>query len=211
MNKRLIDTGLKELKDMSLNMGLYSLASFQKSIDAFVKWKNIKDDLISRSYQLMMKREEINSIAVELIARYQPLASDLRYLKSAMDIAYNFLRIGRYSADIVITIADFEDVRGKCDIGIASNLIKVVENMLNLSVELLEKPDSKKAENIYTLDSIADEEYRKVLEEIMGSRNLKCGLALALVSRYLERIGDHAYYIGDSVYYYLEGSRLTKI
>ena len=211
MNKRLIDAGLKELKEMSLNMGLYSLASFHKSMDAFAKWKNIKDDLISRSYQLMMKREEINSLAVELIARYQPLASDLRYLKSVMDIAYNFLRIGRYSADIVITIADFEDVRGKCDIGIANNLINVVENMLNLSVELLEKPDSKKAENIYILDSTADEEYRKILEKIMGSRNLKCGLALALVSRYLERIGDHAYYIGDSVYYYLEGSRLTKI
>ncbi len=211
MNRRLIDTGLKELREMLLNMGLYSLASFQKSIEAFRKWRNIKDEMISRSYQLMMKREEVNSLAVELIARYQPLASDLRYLKSAMDIAYNFLRIGRYSADIVITIADFEDMRGICDIGIVNNLINAVDKMLNLSVELLENPDSKKAEEIYTLDSTADNEYRKILEKTMGSKNLKCSLALALVSRYLERIGDHTYYIGDSVYYYLEGSRLTKI
>lgn len=210
MDSRLIDRGLQELNKMLMELGLYSYASFKKAVDALKKWRYIGEDLISRSYQLMMKREEINSLAIELIARYQPLASDLRYLKSAMEIAYNFLRIGRYSADIAMSLMDFKDAEGQCDVSELDSLIGIVNDMLHLAMELIEKPDSDKAELIYELDSKADEEYRNVLEKIMKFDNMKCGLILALVARYLERIGDHAYYIADSVYYYLNGYRIAK-
>jgi|Deesub1362B_J571_1020462.scaffolds.fasta_scaffold00003_265 phosphate transport system protein len=210
MDSRLIDSGLQELNKMLMELGLYSYASFKKAVDALRNWKYIGEDLISRSYQLMMKREEINSLAIELIARYQPLASDLRYLKSAMEIAYNFLRIGRYSADIAMSLIDFRDAEGKCEVDKLEPLIEVVYEMLQLAMELIENPDSTKAENIYKLDSQADEEYRRVLEIIIKLDNIKCGLMLALVARYLERIGDHAYYIADSVYYYLNGYRIAK-
>ena len=210
MPKRLIDMGLKELAKMLLDMSLYSYASFERAVDAIRKRRNITKELIARSYQLMMKREEINSLAIELIARYQPLATDLRYLKSVMEIAYNLLRIGRYSADISVSISDYLIDNESCSTSILNTLIDKVDKMLQLTLDIIENPDSDKAEKIYSLDEEVDEEYRKVLEKILNVSDVKCGLALALIARYLERLGDHSYYIADSVYYFLNGYRLVR-
>ena len=46
-------------------------------------------------------QEEVADVAIELIARYQPVAGDLRFIRSCMEIAYGFSRFGRYSYDIV--------------------------------------------------------------------------------------------------------------
>ena len=210
MPRRLIDKGLKELGKMILDMSLYSYASFERAVEAMRKRRDIREELVARSYQLMMKREEINSLAIELIARYQPLASDLRYLKSVMEIAYNLLRIGRYSADIAVSISDYlmDDVH--CETSLLEDLISKVDDMLQLTLDIVEHPDADKAEKIYSLDEEVDDEYRNVLEKILNIKDVKCGLALALIARYLERIGDHSYYIADSVYYYLNGYRLIR-
>ncbi|RLG59512.1 hypothetical protein DRN87_05435, partial [Candidatus Geothermarchaeota archaeon] len=129
MPKRLIHKGLKDLSKMILEMSLYSYASFEKAVDAIRRGRDIRGDLIARSYQLMMKREEINSLAIELIARYQPLASDLRYLKAIMDVAYNLLRIGRYSADISISVSDYLINNEKCNSSVINSLIEKVGEM----------------------------------------------------------------------------------
>ena len=210
MPKRLIHKGLKDLSKMILEMSLYSYASFEKAVDAIRRGRDIRRDLIARSYQLMMKREEINSLAIELIARYQPLASDLRYLKAIMDVAYNLLRIGRYSADISISVSDYLINNEKCNSSVINSLIEKVGEMLQLTLDIIEHPDADKAEQIYFLDEAVDDEYRRILEKILDINDAKCGLALALIARYLERLGDHCYYIADSIYYYLNGYRLIK-
>jgi len=210
MVKRLIETGLNELRKMIIDMSLYSYASFERASNAIWEYRNISNELIARSYQLMMKREEINSLAIELIARYQPLASDLRYLKSIMEIAYNLLRIGRYSADIALSIADYLISDKSCNKDILKELVNKVDEMLQLSLDIIENPDSDKAEKIYELDEEVDREYRKVLENVLRIKDIKCGLSIALIARYLERIGDHSYYIADGVYYYLNGYRLVR-
>ena len=208
---RLIDRGLKELKRMTLEMGLYSHASYRKAINALNELRDISGELIKRSYQLMMKREEVSSLAIELIARFQPLASDLRYIKSIMEIAYDYLRIGRYSADISLAIRDLAGEDGGCDVSIAEKLINSVDHMITLSIELLESPEEDKAQKIIDLDNVVDEEYRRVIEKVIEWGDVKCGLLVAFVARYLERIGDHAYYIADSIYYYLNGYRIAKV
>ena len=211
MSPRLIDKGLEELHKMTMEMGLYSHASFKKAIDALENMHDNSGELVRRSYQLMMKREEINSLAVELIARYQPLASDLRYIKSIMEIAYDYLRIGRYSADISLAIKDIIGAGETCPVEHLKKLVTAVDHMVTLSIELLEKPDNQKAYKIFELDDEVDREYRKIIEEVIKMGDTKCGVLMAFVARYLERIGDHAYYVADSIHYYLNGYRIAKV
>ena len=210
MVKRLIEAGLNELRKMIIDTSLYSYASFERAVDAIKKRRNIYDELVARSYQLMMKREEINSLAIELIARYQPLATDLRYLKSIMETTYNLMRIGRYSADMAASVSDYLINEKGCNSTMLDTLIQKVDDMLQLTLDIIEKPDTEKAEEIYSLDGEVDDEYRNVLERIFNIHKVKCGLSLALIARYLERIGDHSYYIADSIYYYLNGYRLIR-
>ena len=67
-------------------------------------------------------QDETADLAIELIARYQPVATDLRFIRSCMEIAYGFSRFGRYAYDIVEvleTIGPIPDCDKTAVLGIA--------------------------------------------------------------------------------------------
>ena len=73
-----------------------------------------KKHIFEQSEKLKMLQDEVTDLAVELIARYQPVATDLRFIKSCMEIAYGYSRFGRYSYDIVDVLETLGPLSG-CD------------------------------------------------------------------------------------------------
>jgi len=80
---RLMDIGLEKLRNMVLDMADLSQNTVSTSIDAFVQGRDLRDRIYSWSEELRMLQDEVSELAVELIARYQPVASDLRFIKSS--------------------------------------------------------------------------------------------------------------------------------
>src|SRR3989441_6982606 len=74
---RLMDIGLEKLRNMVLDMAELSQNTVSTSIDAFVQGRDLRDRIYSWSEELRMLQDEVSELAVELIARYQPVASDL--------------------------------------------------------------------------------------------------------------------------------------
>ena len=62
-----------------------------------------KIQIFEWSEKLKIFQLEVSNLATELIFRYQPVATDLRYIRSCMEIAYGFSRFGRYAYDIMST------------------------------------------------------------------------------------------------------------
>ena len=60
-----------------------------------------KNQIFEWSEKLKIFQLEVSDLATELIFRYQPVATDLRYIRSCMEIAYGFSRFGRYAYDII--------------------------------------------------------------------------------------------------------------
>lgn len=204
-----MDMGLERLSNAIADMGTLAQESVLKAIQAYAKGEQITQEAFNRSTQLSMLATEVEELAVELLARYQPVATDLRLIKSSLEIAYGFSRFGRYAYDIAQVLEIYGDV-SQCDKSEVQELADRVTQMIKTSIQSFRTKDTKLARSLRHEDDQVDKTYRDYMRRVSQDKNIpvKCALASTLVLRYLERIGDHACYIGDSVIYIVTGSKI---
>ena len=98
---RLLDLGIDRIRNIIRDMAGLSEQSVFTSIESYDKGTSEKRQIFEWSEKLRVLQDETADLAIELIARYQPVATDLRFIRSCMEIAYGFSRFGRYAYDIV--------------------------------------------------------------------------------------------------------------
>jgi phosphate transport system protein len=207
---RLMDLGLEQLTNMVLDMANLAEKVVSDSLNAYQKKNRITiDSIYNLSEQLRMLREDTNDLGVELLARYQPLAGDLRFIKSCIDIAYDLSRFGRYSYDIALTPSWLGDL-SSCDFKIPLDMSEKALAMIKKSIVAFRNRDAQLAKTLPENDDLIDRMYKETIVNILKEENveMKCALAITLLLRHIERIADHACYIADSVVYIVEGKKL---
>lgn len=143
-----------------------------------------------------------------LLARQTPVASDLRLVLAILHINLHLERM----ADYCVTIAKlsklvpdvepsprfvegFEEMGSRC------------EEMIRVALDSFENRDLEGAESLVELDELVDRANRRVVGRILelgeAAAMREYGLRMVLVSRALERIGDHAVDIGEQIAYLL--------
>jgi phosphate transport system protein len=207
---RLLDLGLKRISNIIMDMANLSVRSVDSSIESYEKGTGSKEQIFEWSEQLRVLQDEATELAMELIARYQPVATDLRFIRSCMEISYGFSRFGRYAYDIMDIIGTMGSI-SHCDKTPVMEMAGTAREMIQLSIKALQTKDKDAAHKLYEMDDTVDALYRKYLREIISPTTKKgtnemlkdprCYLSTLLILRYLERIADHACYIGDSVHY----------
>ena len=201
-----------------MDMAKLSERSVFASIESYERGTStIKKQIFEWSENLRLMQDEVSDLSIELIARYQPVATDLRFIRSCMEIAYDFSRFGRYSYDIVDVLETMGSI-SDCDKSYVLEMSNTVREMIHLSIEALQSRDRNAAQKLYEMDDTVDALYRKYVNEIINpqehhnnkkeylDKTLRCYISTLLILRYLERISDHACYIGDSVYYIVTGN-----
>lgn len=213
---RLLDLGLERLTKVVNDMAQLSQKSVETAIEAFVKEKERpevpkSDKIFGWSEELRMLQDEASELAVELIARYQPMASDLRFIKSCMEISYGFSRFGRYAYDIV-TVLDVFGNLSMCDHSPIIKMGRKVIIMIKKSIKAFINRDVELADSLRSEDDVVDNIYKKYVKNMLdqSKEDLRCSVSATLILRYLERIADHAQYIGDSVIYVVTGERALR-
>jgi len=190
-------------------MGYLSAELVNLALESYEKSLMLRSKIFEGSEKLRFLQIEVTDFATELIARYQPVATDLRLIQSYMDASYGFSRFGRYAYDIAETL-DTIGPLPKCDKSQITEMAKIVRVMIELSVKSLEKLDENPLQKLYMMDDSVDSMFRNYLKQAITQtkkRNFepKCYVLTLLILRYLERISDHACYIGDSVHYVVTG------
>jgi len=204
-----MDMGLELLANNIVDMGTLAQESVLKAIQAYVQGEKITHEAFDRANQLSKLATEVDETAVDLLARYQPVATDLRLIKSCLEISYGFSRFGRYAYDIAQVLEIYGDL-SQCDKSVVQELSEKVTQMIKTSILSFKTKDTKLARSVRGEDDEVDKIYRDYLKHVSQDKTIqvKCALASTLVLRYLERIGDHACYIGDSVIYIVTGSKV---
>lgn len=197
-----------------MDMAKLSENSVFAAIESYQESTLIKKQIFDWSEKLKVLQEEVSDLAIELIARYQPVAGDLRFIKSSIEMSYGLSRFGRYSYDIVEVLETMGFI-SDCDKSTVLEMAKTVRGMILLSLNALQSRDKNSAEKLYQMDDTVDTLYRKYLRDIISplqeqqrltnNNNSRCHISALLIMRYLERISDHACYIGDSVHYIVTG------
>jgi phosphate transport system protein len=199
-----MDMGLDKLNGLLLEMATLSENAVTASIEAYSEGgKGIQVREWSRRLQTLHR--QVSDLSMEMIARFQPVASDLRFVKACFEISYGFYRSGRYALDIVEVMEIFGDL-GKCDHKAVVETARNTQEMIRMSIDAFARRDVALARRISKLDNAVDDSYREHLRTVIDQKkDVRCALSAALILRYLERIADHATYIGESVDYIVTG------
>lgn len=207
---RLLDYGINSISNLIMDMANLSIKSVDSAINLYEKGVGSKEQIFEWSEQLRVLQSEVTELAMELIARYQPVATDLRFIRSCMEISYGFSRFGRYAYDIVDIIGTIGSL-SKCDKVPVLEVAGMAREMIQLSVKALQTKDKDAVKKLYEMDDVVDSLYRKHLREAIAPasketmreimQDPRCYISALMILRYLERIADHACYIGDSINY----------
>jgi len=206
-----MDIGLDRLRNMVLDMAELSQNTVTTAIDAYSQGRDLRDRIYGWSEELRMLQDEVSELAVEIIARYQPVATDLRFIKSCMEVSYGFSRFGRYAHDISDVVGMFGDLT-ICDRESIQRAGAQAKEMIQISIKAFTERDVGKASVLKKMDDVVDNIYldfvKKAAHEHEG--DLKCIVSGTLILRYLERIADHATYVGETVPYIVSGERSAR-
>lgn len=210
---RLIDAGLEQSANLVFRMGELAYKTVSMSLKSYIEGTNVHKQVQELSDTLVVMADEAEDKAFELIARFQPVASDLRILKSYMKITYDFERYGRYALDVSQVQ---EKLRGleECEDWIKKSIDEMSEKVLSMvrkSIDSLKNHDTKLAMTLSETEKQVDDMYFKYLDRLVEKAPAanRCTISSVLVVRYLERIADHATYIGESIIYLATGEKVT--
>ncbi len=206
-----MDVGLERLNDTLLSMAELSEKSVSTSIEAYENGRSVLPEIRAWSDELRAREDDVDELGTEIIARYQPVASDLRFIQSCLEISYGFSRLGRYALDIAEVLETVGNVPN-CDHTIVELTSKTTEEMIRMSIDAFTKKDVDLAKSIAKMDDYVDEKYRASVSSAIKQSNpdIKCAVSTILIMRYLERISDHCAYIGESVVYIVTGERSPR-
>ena len=208
---RHLDEELKELHKDILRMAVFAQESIFKSIESLKnRDKYLAQDVISTDNKIDELELSIDEKCIDLIARYQPMAGDLRYIATGMKINAELERI----ADIAVDISQRSlELMGKpllkplVDI---PKLSQVSQDMVRDAIDAFIKRDAQLARKVVLADAEADRLRNLVQDELVNeylARDPKTAdraVALLLIARYLERICDHTTNIAEDVIYMVE-------
>jgi phosphate transport system protein len=170
--------------------------------------------------QVLVNENEVNSLEIELddrcthiIARRQPAASDLRMVFAIVKATTDLERIGDESAKIA-RVAQQIHTRGQMLPGAFSGLrvaSSIAREMLRGALNAYARLDSEAARALFARDQQLDEEFRRVLREMLtfmfeDPRTISTALDAIWIAKSLERVGDHAKNIAEYVIFVVEGT-----
>jgi len=168
----------------------------------------LADEVIAFDDDVDRRFLQIEEVIQSLLARQTPVATDLRLVLALLHTNLHLERMADYAVTIAKLTKLVADVEG--DPALVQSLQEMgerAEQMIRVALDALANRDLVAAESLVELDELIDRSNRRFVErvvEIVGEPSLReWVLRMVLVSRTLERIGDHAVDIGEQVAYLL--------
>ncbi|QTL04879.1 phosphate signaling complex protein PhoU [Aquabacter sp. L1I39] len=210
------DAELKEIGRKVVEMGGQAERLVADSVNALIRRDTASGQkviLLDASVDHMQR--EIEEKVILVIAKRQPVATDLRELVAAIRIASDLERIGDLAKNVGKRVLAIEGEYHP------QKLVRGVEHMSDLVLEQLKEvldayagKDEAKAIEVWGRDSVVDTMYTSLFRELLtymmeDPRNISVCTHLLFCAKNIERIGDHATNVAETVYYMVTGQMLS--
>lgn len=216
--RHFLERELEELHLDIIKMGSLVEESIEKTILA------LKNQDVNLAKKIFKDDDEIDDIeqkiekkCLNILARQQPLAKDLRTVGATLKIITDLERIGDHSSDIAeitIRMAGEKYIKPLIDIPKMAGLAK---QMVNKSIDSYIKQDIDLAKKVCASDDEVDDLFHKIVLELVNiikndSSAVEQAVDFMFIAKYLERMADHATNIGEWTVYNVTGEheRLAK-
>src|SRR5262245_26026687 len=202
---------LRSLKEKLLLIGHKAEASIADATRALIERKpSLAQRVVDEDDQLDQLELEIDDICLEILALEQPVASDLRFITTAMKIVGDIERIGDNGVNIArraLEIMNEPELKPIIDVPVAA---AAAQKTLKQSLDAFVNADVELAKRIIKDDTYIDAVCEQMLRELLtymfeDPTTVSRALRLIFVARNLERVGDHAKNIAEMVIFLVEG------
>jgi phosphate transport system protein len=203
---------LEQLEASVQEEGDFVLRMLRSSLNALARGDDeLADEVIAFDDEVDGRYLRIEEGVQSLLARQTPVASDLRLVLAVLRVNLHLERM----ADYCVTVAKLTklmgglDVSGETILGSLEDMGQRAEQMIRVAMKSFADRDVPQARSLNELDELIDRANRNATEDLLslGSSpdEREYGLRMLVISRCVERIGDHAVDIGEQVAYLVTG------
>jgi len=212
-NRQQFDDQLNTLRSALVEMGRKVEEAILNSVKALKETDlDLAQQIVDQDVEVNQIEEKIDEIGTTLIATQQPVAKDLRRILTAFKMASDLERMGDLAVDIskvVMRIGNDALIKPLVDI---PRMAEIVQLMIAESIQAYMEENVDLAYKMAKMDDEVDHLYSQILRELFvfmvdNPKTVNQSLLLCFVSRYMERMADHATNIGESVVYLVRGHR----
>jgi phosphate transport system protein len=207
---------LKHIQDEVLVIGSLVEKTIHRSVQSLSD-RNIElaCQVIADDDEIDVRQHELEEFCIDVIARQQPMAGDLRMIVTGLQVASELERIGDYAegiAKISVRMGDEPPLKPLIDI---PRMADISINMLRRSLTALNARDDEIARQVWEDDDQVDQLNEQVVRELVtymlqDPRNIERATLLMWVSHNLERVADRATNIAERVIYLATGLIATE-
>jgi phosphate transport system protein len=210
------DDDLREISSRVAEMGGIAERLVVESVDALVKRDiALAKRVVPADAQVDALQREIEEKAILTIARRQPMAVDLREIVSALRIANDLERVGDLAKNTAKRVVALDGDYN------AQKQLRGVRHMADMVIERLKQVldaygarDAERAMDVWRRDGEVDSMYTSLFRELLtymmeDPRHITLCIHLLFAAKNIERIGDHATNIAETIYYLVVGEVLT--
>ncbi len=153
---------------------------------------------------------EISSDVLRLLARRQPMATDLRFVLASLRIAASIERIGDYATNIAKRSLALSESRSAQPVHGLTEMAAYAVNMLREALDAYVRRDTVAAMRVRESDLELDKRYNGLFRELLiytmeDARNISACAHLLFIAKNIERIGDHVTNIAENIWFQSEG------
>ena len=214
---RAFDADLQELSRMIAEMGGLAERQIGDAVDALNRRDApLSQSVIAADTKIDSLQREIEQKAILTIARRQPMAVDLRDVVGALRVSNDLERIGDLAKNIAkrVEVLDSELNLKKVMRGV-EHMTELVLTQIKDVLDAFARRDVAKALQVWRgdeeVDAVNNSLFRELLTYMMEDpRNISVCIHLLFCAKNIERMGDHATNIAETIYYMVEGRALAE-
>ena len=208
---RHFDEELRALKDKILRMGALVEDQIAHAIRALVERDTeLAKRVIANDHRVNALDVEIDEDCLRLIALHQPMAGDLRFLTTGMKISTELERISDLAENIcerAIELAGEPKLKPYIDL---PRMAEHARRMVRQALDAFVNRDAQFARNVCRDDDVVDDLNEQIFRELVSfmledPHTITRAIRVSFISKYIERIADHATNIAELVVYLVEG------
>ena len=208
------DEDITRLRGLIAEMGGLVELALEEALVALIRGsESLADTVITRDKRIDALEMEVDKLAVRVIALRAPMADDLREVIAALKIAGVLERIGDYAKNIARSAKRVENRKRFEPLTLIPAMAEIAGGMVHDVMTAFAARDPQLAIDVVArdakVDAFYDSIFRNLLTHMMENpASITSAAELMLVTRNIERIGDHATNIAEMVYYAATGTNL---
>lgn len=202
---------LQQLRELVLLMGAKVEQLIKSSIDALLtRNTELAKKMIFADREVNRLELSIDELCLQILARRQPVASDLRLITITMKLVTDLERIGDLGVNIserVIELNEEPPLKPYVDL---PKMAEMAMGMVHDALDAFVAGDDSQAEDIIARDETVDAYYHQIFRELLtymmeDAKNISRATRLQSIAKYLERVGDHATNLAEMVIFAVKG------